>query len=123
MVPTPVLAKVLDVIDQPAAALGLLRHAFDDPANQDGTRMMFLAWYAARFGDDELAVAALRRGFLEYAGSYPTAIWFPCLSRTRRTPAFKAFAHDFGLDRYWRASGNWGDFARPVGDDDFEIIR
>ena len=110
-------------IGQAAAALGLLRDAFDDPANQDGTRMMFLAWYAARFGDDELAVAALRRAYLEYAGPYPTAIWYPCLSRTRRTPAFKAFAHDLGLDRYWRASGNWGDFARPVGDQDFQIIR
>jgi hypothetical protein len=21
---------------------------------------------------------------------------------------------------YWRASGEWGDFARPLGDDDFE---
>jgi hypothetical protein len=27
---------------------------------------------------------------------------------------------ELGLVDYWRASGKWGDFARPVGTDDFE---
>ena len=28
-----------------------------------------------------------------------------------------------GIFDYWRVTGKWGDFARPLGDDDFEIIR
>jgi hypothetical protein len=27
---------------------------------------------------------------------------------------------ELGLADYWRASGNWSDFARPLGTDDFE---
>jgi hypothetical protein len=26
---------------------------------------------------------------------------------------------DLGLVAYWRASGNWGEFCRPLGEDDF----
>jgi TolB-like protein len=121
--PMPTLVKVLEHFDQPSAALEVIRKGFDDPANQDGMRMMFLAWYAARFGDDELAAKALRRCFLDWGGIYPIALWYPCLARVRRTPAFKQLVRDLGLYDYWRASGNWGDFVRPLGDDDFEIIR
>ena len=27
---------------------------------------------------------------------------------------------ELGLVDYWRAVGDWGDFCKPVGDDDFE---
>jgi adenylate cyclase len=117
----PVLEKVLEVIDQPAAALELLRAAIQDPANHDGMRSMFLSWYAARFGDDALAMDALRRGFADGNG-YAVGMWYPCLARVRQTPAFKQFVRDLGLYDYWRDSGHWGDFARPVGDDDFEVV-
>jgi hypothetical protein len=29
---------------------------------------------------------------------------------------------DLGLVDYWRTSGNWGEFARPVGTEDFEVV-
>ena len=47
----------------------------------------------------------------------------PTLAELRKDPRFKQLMRDLGLYDYWRASGKWGDFARPTGDDDFEIIR
>jgi hypothetical protein len=49
-------------------------------------------------------------------------IWMPVLSEARRDPRFKDILREMGLVEYWRRSGKWGDFARPLGDDDFEII-
>ena len=49
-------------------------------------------------------------------------LWMPVLGAARRDPRFKEIVRDMGLVDYWRRSGKWGDFARPVGDDDFEII-
>jgi TolB-like protein len=121
--PMPALAKLLDLVDQPSAALEMIREAYDDPSNQSSLRMMFIAWYAARFGDDDLALNALRRCYVDLARSYPTAMWRPVLRRVRQAPGFKQLVRDLGIYDSWRASGNWGDFARLVGDDDFEIIR
>jgi hypothetical protein len=50
-------------------------------------------------------------------------IWFPVQQQTRRLPGFKALVRNLELANYWRKSGKWGDFARPVGADDFQIIR
>jgi TolB-like protein len=121
--PSPVLNAVFETLDRPADALALIRRAFDDPAYQDSTQMMLLAWYAARFGDTGLANAALRRCFIELNGQHRKTIWFPFLRDVRKSPAFKQFVRDLGIYDYWRASGNWGDYARPVGDKDFEIYR
>jgi TolB-like protein len=121
--PLPFLTKVMELLDRPNDALGVLRQAFSDSANQDGTRMAHVGWYAALLGDADLAVQALRKAVLEI-GSLPAfTIWYPFLRQTRQTPAFKELIRDLGIYDYWRASGNWGDFARPLGDDDFEIIR
>jgi TolB-like protein len=121
--PSPVLNAVFEAIDRPADARALIRQAFDDPAYQDSTQMMLLSWYAARFGDTDLANAALRRCYIEMNGLHIKSIWFPFFRDTRATPTFKQFVRDLGLYDYWRASGHWGDFARPVGEDDFEIYR
>lgn len=82
--------------------------------------MMFLSWYAAILGDMDLAMAALRRCYVEMNGIYRSPIWFPILAPLRRTAAFKQLVRDMGIYETWRATGSWGDFARPVGDDDFE---
>lgn len=121
--PMPVLHEVLALLDQPSAALDRLRIAFSDNAYQDWTRMMIFGWYAARFGDAPLAVAAMRRSYVELNGTYLGAMWFPFLREARRLPAFKTLLRDLGTYDYWRRSGKWGDFARPLGDDDFEIVR
>jgi hypothetical protein len=48
-------------------------------------------------------------------------LWHPNFSRIRRDPRFKEIVRDIGLVEYWRESGAWGDFARPVNDVDFEL--
>ncbi len=47
-------------------------------------------------------------------------IWNPALREVRTTPGFKSFVRDLRLLELWRTTGKWGDFFRPVGDDDFE---
>ena len=52
----------------------------------------------------------------------PTQHWYTVMDDVRRDPRFKDLLREMGVVDYWRATGNWGDFARPLGDDDFEII-
>ncbi len=119
----PVLNAVYDVFDQPRAALGHLRAAVPDPAYQDSTRQFILSLYAAHFGDQALALAALRRSYIDLEGFGPHILWDLAMRQVRQTPAFKQLVRELGIYDYWRASGNWGDFARPSGADDFEIIK
>lgn len=123
VVPMQVLAEVYEVFDRPSTALGLLQDAFDDPAYQDSTRLSILGLYAAHFGDPALALAAMRRAFIDKRGMAPHMIWFPVLSEARTTVGFKGLVRDMGLYDCWRISGRWGDFVRPSGSDDFEVMR
>jgi hypothetical protein len=38
-------------------------------------------------------------------------------------PGFKDFLRQLGLVDYWRTTGNWSDFCRPVGEADFKVIQ
>lgn len=38
----------------------------------------------------------------------------------RADSRFKDILRDLGLVDYWRSTGNWGDFCKPVGAEDFE---
>jgi TolB-like protein len=116
----PVLDEVAGALDDHAAARALLARAFQDPAYQDPSRMMILAWHSAHFGDDATAGAALRRAFVDMDGTYLPALWFPALARYRATPEFKQLVRDLKLVDYWRSTGNWGDYCRPLGADDFD---
>ena len=49
-------------------------------------------------------------------------LWRGIYRDVRMLPAFKELLRELGLVDYWRETGNWGDFVRPVGDDDFEVI-
>jgi hypothetical protein len=40
----------------------------------------------------------------------------------RADPRFKALVRDLGLYDIWRSSGEWGDFARAKGENDFDIV-
>jgi adenylate cyclase len=120
----PVLAGCMEVLDRPEAARAILRDALEDPANFDASRMMIIGIEAGLHGDDgTIAVPAFRRALLEFDFYAKFVLWWPSLRRARQTPEFRQLVRDLGVYDYWRASGNWGDFARPVGDDDFEIIR
>ncbi len=118
----PVEAELPGLIEQPEKARQRLRRAFDDPAYQDSTRQFRLAVWAALFGDVDLALAALRRAYIDLQSWTSMLIWLPIYRPMRADPRFKQLLRDLGLVDYWRASGNWGEFARPVGAEDFEVI-
>jgi hypothetical protein len=119
-VPVKGLGELTDVLDDPQGMLARLRRVSADPVNQDITRQYKVACWATLLGDLELAVAALRRSNVDLVGGRYPAMWAPALGPARRTEGFKAILRDLGLSDYWRTSGEWGDFARPVGEDDFE---
>ncbi len=117
------LEDLPEIFDQPERMLVRLHDAEADSANQDAIPQYRIALWAAWHGDSALATAALRRYALDLHSPRIGGIWHPILSSARRTPEFKEIVRDLGLVDYWRRSGKWGDFARPLGDDDFEIIK
>jgi len=69
----------------------------------------------------ELALAALRRSYVDLNGTNLGMIWGPFRNPLRADPRFKEILRDVGLIGYFRASGNWADLCRPLaGGDDFE---
>ena len=91
----------------------------DDILNR--TTLSTLMFLAARLGEEALAVELMRKTFIDHDGfSGYWFIWSQTLRDTRRTEAFKDFLRDLGLVDLWRQTGEWGDFCRPIGDDDFE---
>jgi hypothetical protein len=119
----PTLEAIREVHDDAAASLALLHVAAADPANSDATRQMLIGHYASHFGDIELSLASLRRAALHSSGGVTiNTLWWPSVAAARREPGFKRLIRDLGLYEYWRRSGHWGDFARPVSDDDFEVF-
>ena len=121
----PVLnEELLAVFDDPDAALAWIRGKVDDPPPELQPLVILFAFLAAHFCDAEYALQLLRRVYIDMGRAAPIVnIWHPVFAEVRKLPAFKDFTRELGLYGFWRASGRWGDFARPVGDDDFEIIR
>jgi len=117
----PVERELLELLDRPDAARDRLRLAFEDAAYQDPTRQFKIATWAAQFGDVDLALGAARRAFMDMRSWSVYVIWLPTFREVRKHPRFKELVRDLGIVDYWRTSGNWGEFARTVGRDDFEI--
>ena len=84
--------------------------------------MIGIAIYADHFGDKDLALAAVRRSVVDLKKINLEGLWWPYKTGLRIDPRFKSIVRDVRLYDYWRATGHWGDFARPVGDDDFEVF-
>jgi adenylate cyclase len=121
-IPIPELDRCYDLFGQHEAALAILRQGLDAPENQQGIKQFLLAFHAALHGDPELALQGMRRAALDYRNVASYMLWYPFLKDARQLPGYKQLMRDLGIYDYWRKSGNWGDFARPVGDDDFEIV-
>jgi TolB-like protein len=117
--PNPLNQALLPVLSDKAAARAVIRKAFDDPSPQQGGRTGLIALYADHFGDKERALMALRRHIFDL-GNNPSILWLAWESDLRSDPRFKEMLRELKIVDYWRASGNWGDFCKPVGSDDFE---
>ncbi len=117
---TAVTNAVIDELEDREAALATLRRLFADPAMQTASAMLWLAAFADHFDDSDLALAALRRSFVDLRATNVGMIWRPYRNTLRTDPRFKDILRDVGLADYFRQSGNFGDFCRPIGNDDFE---
>jgi TolB-like protein len=102
------------------AALTAIREAFKDPSNQNGMSMQIAGKYADQFGDRDLALAAYRRAYVELDNANTIVLWEPSKTGLRSDARFKDLLRDLGLVDYYRKSGTWGDFCKPLGKDDFE---
>jgi TolB-like protein len=101
--------------DKPTAR-AQVRKAFEDPANRN---VIFFS-IADHYGERDMALAALRRELIELHGPPFLTLWLPSESGVRTDPRFKDIVRELGLVDYWRTTGKWGDFCKPVGTGDFE---
>jgi TolB-like protein len=78
--------------------------------------------FADALGDRDLALTALRSYLRRFRGGTYTwsEPWLLVHSGVRADPRFEELMREAGLADYWRQSGKWADFCRPVGEDDFE---
>ena len=104
-------------LDNPAGIESEIRRRLTEPVNTNSPyiRQSFAVW-AAYFGKYELALEIWQ----EIAGDgLPNVFWRPIMKPMRQLPAFKDLVTKIGLVKYWRTTGNWGEFCHPVGEDDF----
>jgi TolB-like protein len=112
--------RIRDHMNDPAAVRVELKKLLIDPTFQDASNMGGIASFAGLFGDADTALAALRREYVDLGGNNAGTIWYPLYKSMRQDPRFKLLLRDLGLVDYWRKSGNWGDYCKPRGPDDFE---
>ena len=105
--------------DREASRLAL-RRAFNDPEPRPPSHEFLIAVFAAHYGDLDLAFAALRKRFVETPTTDMFLLWWPFENDLHADPRFKQIVLDLGLVDYWRRSGDWGDFCKPAGDEDFQ---
>jgi TolB-like protein len=102
------------------AVLGALHRQFNDPARQIGNFLVLTGGVADLYGDKDLALAALRRGFIDLHATAYLSFWPVNKTGLHTDPRFKQLVGELGFADYFRSSGKWNDFCRPVGQDDFE---
>jgi adenylate cyclase len=116
--------ELLAVFDDSEAGVDWIRRKLLNPSDEVQAITILFAFMAAYFDAPDYALQLLRRYYVELALTAPILnIWHPVFAGMRRLPAFKDLVRELGIYDYWRESGKWGDFARPVGDDDFQVYR
>ena len=111
------LASLEPAVGDRAAMRALVRRLVAEraPRSQD------LYGVADALGEPETALASLRAYF---EGNEQVAdftrfweLWINPYSSIRTQPGFKDLLRKAGVVDYWRATGRWGDFCKPVGED------
>ena len=113
--------EMLALLDSPEIARQELRQIYAEPMSPLRPPDTVILFWAAHFGDDEL-VLEMTRSNVELQGTLTAIVWRPLFKGIRRLPGFKELVSQSGLVEYWRSSGNWGQFCRPIGDTDFECM-
>lgn len=112
------------LLDTPEGASVELRRFMTDPAYTGPINRSIIAAWASYYGEHELALQIYREliesSIRPISVSKLTIIWRPIHQTMRRLSGFKDLVTKLGLVDYWRVTGKWGDFCRPVGEDDFE---
>jgi TolB-like protein/tRNA A-37 threonylcarbamoyl transferase component Bud32 len=78
---------------------------------------------ADALGEPEVALASIRPLVDSISNRNWDKYWIPWTmpySQVRTLPGFKELLREAGVVDYWRMTGKWGDFCKPVGVDDFE---
>lgn len=106
--------------DTPQAALAELRRAINGtpPAGWNIGWRIYPAQWAAFYGDPHLALEFMRPVMKD--ATLGRSVWMPILTSMRQLPEFKDIVREAKLLEYWRTTGKWGDFCKPIGTDDFE---
>jgi len=113
-------SAIAQSLDSPERGLETVhRFAADAQYHAGASFSSNLAYWAAYFGDPQFALD------LHYQDSKPavgelSTLWIPLFKEMRRLSGFKKLIIDLGLVDYWRATGKWGDFCKPIGENDFE---
>lgn len=83
---------------------------------------LHLAEYASLFGDPTLSLELLNVSTEQTGGYVGLRIWEPGYSTVRQHPGFRTLVRNLGFVEYWRATGNWGDYCRPLegSEEEFE---
>ena len=100
----------------------ILEEAAQDPDFATASQTTGIAIMAAYFGLTEFAAQCLRTAFTDLKATTQSYLWHPLFKEVRQTEAYKQLIREQGFYDYWRESGHWSELARPLGDDDFEMI-
>ena len=115
-------SAVYEHFDDDKRVREILNAARVNPANQDPTRLVMIAKLLAIFGDPSGAADALNRHFLKVGGTWWQELWMPEHAATRREAAFREIIREKGFEKFFRESGSWNDFCRPLSGVDFECF-
>jgi tetratricopeptide (TPR) repeat protein len=99
------------------AGLEAMRALYAEASNPSSLELVWMAAWAAYFGDPVFALRLGRESVARQASSVSN-LWFPLFDDVRRLPDFKSLVRELGLVEYWREYG-WPPFCRPLGGDDF----
>ncbi len=119
-IPEPDLSRQLGkFLDDREAALAELRRLGTILPGQYGIGSnVGLGLWAAYFEDYELALTFLEAASEDSCNTF--ALWNPLFKESRQLPRFKALVRKLKLDEYWRGTGKWNEFCRPIGETDFQ---
>lgn len=117
---TSMFGLTLNNLTNRQAALSSLRQEFNDPNRQVGNFLALIGGVADLYGDKDLALAALRRGFVDLHATAYLSFWPVNKTGLHADPRFKQLVRELGFADYFRSSGRWNDFCQPLGKDDFQ---